>query len=262
MAHSRRSNPPAQSGRSAELEVLIKEIDRDNDELRRIGENHEKFLHPALKYANDALSQFSFLANRQEGGATYNGKLPTVDEVLSLYLSLGKLLSGPVAKEVRHPQKLEELLDSEDNFLAVTARLLVLATEGNQDALRVHLDEIYAHFAGKVIAGKLRTILDQLFNTNVEPEVDAQPQQRDFARDKGVSKASASILKVLHTHPTLLTIEEICGYLKDTLADRTIGPELKRLIDAGLAARPQGKRKGATLTPAGKALAEKLPAQK
>jgi hypothetical protein len=74
-----------------------------------------------------------------------------------------------------------------------------------------------------------------------------------------VSKHCRLILGVLlNRYPALLTIEGICGALRDEVSDRTIGDELNKLIADDLVARPQGQRKGATLTPTGKALAERL----
>jgi hypothetical protein len=76
-----------------------------------------------------------------------------------------------------------------------------------------------------------------------------------------ISKPGKLILAALLKHfPTLQTIEEICDAIPDKmqLSTRTIGPELKKLIRDGLAYRPDGERKGATLTATGKALAEKL----
>jgi hypothetical protein len=72
------------------------------------------------------------------------------------------------------------------------------------------------------------------------------------------------ILEILHNrYPTLQTVEEIHGALgmqshSIYLSDRTIRPALTKLIEDNLAERPQGERKGATLTIAGKKLAERL----
>jgi hypothetical protein len=94
--------------------------------------------------------------------------------------------------------------------------------------------------------------LDELFGP--EPATDTPP-----VNDPMLNKPGKLILAALLKHyPTLQTIEEISEELKNSLSDRTIGPELKKLIDARLAVRPNGERKGATLTPDGKTLAEKL----
>ena len=42
------------------------------------------------------------------------------------------------------------------------------------------------------------------------------------------------------------------------LSDRTIGPIVRRLIELGLAERPEGKRSGARLTTKGRRLASKI----
>jgi hypothetical protein len=76
-----------------------------------------------------------------------------------------------------------------------------------------------------------------------------------------VSTVGVLILAALLSHfPILRTIEMLCSDLKSQWSDGTIKTELKALIVAGLVARPNGARKGATLTAAGKALAEKLAA--
>jgi hypothetical protein len=74
-----------------------------------------------------------------------------------------------------------------------------------------------------------------------------------------VSKPGELILAALLKHyPKLQTIEQIYDEVKGNVSERTIGPELTKLIADGLAYRPRGKRKGAMLTSNGKALAEKL----
>jgi hypothetical protein len=74
-----------------------------------------------------------------------------------------------------------------------------------------------------------------------------------------VSKHGKPILAALLKHyPTLQTIDEIYSEVKGKVSERTIAPELNKLIDAKLAHRPHGQKKGATLTPAGKTLAERL----
>ena len=89
------------------------------------------------------------------------------------------------------------------------------------------------------------------------------PPHDSTATLAAVSKPGKLILgALLKYYPTLQTIEEICKELKDGLSERTVGPELKTLIKAGLAERPKGKGKGATLTPAGKAQVEKFPASR
>lgn len=73
-----------------------------------------------------------------------------------------------------------------------------------------------------------------------------------------VSRLGTQILAALLKHyPKLRTIEEISEEVG--FSERTIGPELKTLIEDRLAERPKGKGKGATLTPTGKALAERFP---
>jgi hypothetical protein len=79
--------------------------------------------------------------------------------------------------------------------------------------------------------------------------------------DPGVSPNGVLVLKVLFEHfPARQTLAKICGALQDTLSEKTIGRELKKLIDAKLVIRPQGERLGATLTPAGIRVVENLPA--
>jgi hypothetical protein len=87
------------------------------------------------------------------------------------------------------------------------------------------------------------------------------PTPADSSPTPAVSKSGKVILAaLLKQYPMLQTIEEICDEVRGYVSERTIGPELNQLIDAGLAERPQGERKGATLTPTGKALAENLSA--
>jgi hypothetical protein len=92
------------------------------------------------------------------------------------------------------------------------------------------------------------------------PTPSEPPPTDATATPPAVSKIGKLILAALLKHyPTLQTIEEICDEVKGDSSERTIGPELKTLIiKDGLAERPRGPRKGAWLTPAGKALAEKL----
>jgi hypothetical protein len=79
--------------------------------------------------------------------------------------------------------------------------------------------------------------------------------------DPGVSPNGVLVLKALFQHlPARQTLAKICGTLQDTLSEKTIGRELKKLIDAGLAIRPQGERLGATLTPAGISVVQNFPA--
>jgi hypothetical protein len=78
-----------------------------------------------------------------------------------------------------------------------------------------------------------------------------------------VSKPGKLILAaLLKSYPTLQTIDKIAETIpeKDQISERTIGPELDKLIDNGLAERPQGRGKGAILTTKGKSLAERLAA--
>jgi len=99
----------------------------------------------------------------------------------------------------------------------------------------------------------------------VYPPFDAAAEQPAPPRPSdsltpAVSKSGKLILAALLKHyPTLQSIEEIRD--ETDLSDRTVGPELKTLITDGLAARPKGKGKGATLTATGKALAERIPQQ-
>jgi hypothetical protein len=77
--------------------------------------------------------------------------------------------------------------------------------------------------------------------------------------EPAVSNFGTMILKTLHANlPTLMSIEAICGVLQGKLSERTVGPEITRLIKAEFVVRPQGLRKGATLTDAGKDLAKKF----
>jgi hypothetical protein len=86
----------------------------------------------------------------------------------------------------------------------------------------------------------------------------------DDAAMPSVNRNGKLILEILHNrYPTLQTVQEIHDALRMRspsvyLSDRTIRPALKKLIDDNLAERPQGARKGATLTIAGKRLAERL----
>jgi hypothetical protein len=77
-----------------------------------------------------------------------------------------------------------------------------------------------------------------------------------------ISKPGEVILRVLlKDRPKCFTIDAIvseCNKIGEYFSDKTIRRELTLLIDLGLAARPRGKRRGATLTPAGVDLACKL----
>jgi DNA-binding HxlR family transcriptional regulator len=108
----------------------------------------------------------------------------------------------------------------------------------------------------------LSHVLDALDALNGSAKDDtAAPQRTPVPNSvsQAVTKSAALILCVLLKHyPTLLTVEEIDGKLNGKLSGRTISPALKKLVDDGLAQRPS-PRGGATLTAAGKELAEKLP---
>jgi hypothetical protein len=81
----------------------------------------------------------------------------------------------------------------------------------------------------------------------------------DRAPATPVGNAGVLVLGALLKHyPALRTVPQISEDLGIQLSDRTIARELPKLIGAGLAERPQGPRNGATLTPKGKALAERL----
>ncbi len=93
------------------------------------------------------------------------------------------------------------------------------------------------------------------------PRLPAEVESRVTDPPPAVTVPGKLILGVLlECHPELRSIEAICERLQDQLSERTIGPELNNLIGAGLALRPDGRRKGATLTLPGKDLAERISA--
>jgi hypothetical protein len=103
-------------------------------------------------------------------------------------------------------------------------------------------------------------VLDKILALTAGAGLPATPLP-DRASTTPVSKNGALVLgALLRQYPTLRTIEEIHEDLEHKLSERTIGPELQKLIHDGLAERPPCGRSGATLTPEGKTLAENLSA--
>ncbi len=77
-----------------------------------------------------------------------------------------------------------------------------------------------------------------------------------------LSKVGELILgALLAKYPSLRSVDEICSDVKNW-SDKTVKRNIKCLIEDGLLARPQGPRRGATLTDAGKVLATKIAAPK
>lgn len=73
---------------------------------------------------------------------------------------------------------------------------------------------------------------------------------------------AATVVKVLGSQPSMLlgtvTIADLSRRFGVVLGRHTVGERLSRLITQGIASRPDGKRKGATLTKKGRALHESL----
>jgi hypothetical protein len=164
--------------------------------------------------------------------------------------------AAPVETWTPTARKLNALLDQMKALVEIPPVLGEVAKDGpDGNGVCLHHDpdawRIYAADRNK----RVREVLAYLGQAIAE-----HPGcEQDGAEAPSVDETDLGILRaLLNRAPLLLTQQLIEANSKPRVSQRTIADRMPYLISAGLAAYPRGKKGGATITPAGRAMLDRL----